>query len=152
LESFQHHLSHSFFPSTFTRCDLTPNPARNPVQSLTPSVFGKVVAGMPHIHAIGKLATDDKDKPISPVIITHCGELELRRPAVPTRSVSPVRKPSSRSRSRSRSPDVRRKHDSSDESEDESRRRRKERKREKREKRGREVKERKETLDELDAR
>jgi peptidyl-prolyl isomerase G (cyclophilin G) len=125
-----------------------------------PRVFGRVVAGMPHIHTIGKLQTDDKDKPISPVVITHCGELELRRPqANKPRSVSPPPRTSrisrERSRSRSRSASPRRKdRAASDDSEDEEerRRRRKERKREKRERRGREMKDKEETLDELDAR
>ena len=131
------------------------------------SVFGRVVSGMEHINVIGKQSTDSKDKPINPVTVTHCGELELRRPPPkqPTRSIS--RSPSPRRRSRSRSIDDRRRGGrsqsprrersySDSESEEERRRRRKERKERKerkREKRGKRAKEpEEETLEELDAR
>ncbi|WOO77844.1 Peptidyl-prolyl cis-trans isomerase D [Vanrija pseudolonga] len=121
-------------------------------------VFGRVVSGMEHIRAIGKLETDGRDRPHSPVIVSHAGELELRKPAV----------------TRPRTPSV-----SSDSEDEEERRRRKERRerkereREERREERRKRKEkdgrdrdrsrspqrrrdsrspRKETLDELDAR
>jgi len=43
-------------------------------------VFGRVVSGFEHIQTIGRLPVDEKDRPISPVVISHCGELELRKP------------------------------------------------------------------------
>jgi peptidyl-prolyl isomerase G (cyclophilin G) len=50
--------------------------------------------GMQHVEAIAKLPTDPKDRPLQPVIIAHCGELERRKPAPvrprsESRSVSP---------------------------------------------------------------
>lgn len=36
---------------------------------------------MEYIATIGKLDTDERDRPLSPVIVSHCGELELRRRA-----------------------------------------------------------------------
>ncbi|WWC66783.1 uncharacterized protein I206_100688 [Kwoniella pini CBS 10737] len=82
-------------------------------------VFGKVIFGLEHIEAIGKLSTDDRDRPLTPVVISHCGELELKRP--PPKQ---IRSPSvSSSRSRSVSPDRRRRKSKSksrrDDSEDE---------------------------------
>lgn len=137
------------------------------------SVFGRVVHGFEHIEAVGKLPTDSRDRPLSPVVITHCGELELRRPAAAAtreRSVSGVS-----DRSDSRSPPRRRRRrsrrsgsdddasgDSDDSEAEEERRRRKrerrERKLEKREKREdkdsrrKDKKPREETEEELDAR
>jgi len=40
-------------------------------------VFGRVVEGMPIVMQIEKLQTGDNDRPIEPVIIARCGELEL---------------------------------------------------------------------------
>ncbi|WVR03559.1 hypothetical protein IAU60_000551 [Kwoniella sp. DSM 27419] len=129
-------------------------------------VFGRVIFGMEHIEAVGKLATDEKDRPLSPVIVSHCGELELRKPA--TKARSPSASPSDRSRSpspdrqRSRKSKSKSRKESDDEvdSDDsrERRRRRKERKRDKRDRRDkdrdgkRERKPREETEAELDAR
>lgn len=82
------------------------------------SVFGRVIHGMEHIKTIGALPTDGKDRPLSPVIIAHCGELELRKQAVPA-SLSP-----------------------SEDSEDERERERRARRRERRERKEREREER----------
>ncbi|ODN96230.1 hypothetical protein I350_08228 [Cryptococcus amylolentus CBS 6273] len=106
-------------------------------------VFGRVVFGMEHVDAIGNLPTDDRDRPLSPVTIIHCGELELRRPPAAAKPRSPSPTPS-----RSRSPEPRRSRsrrysDSEDADSDDSReyrRKRKERKREKRERREKEGK------------
>lgn len=44
------------------------------------TVFGKVVAGLPVIEAkLAEVPTDGKDRPLTPVFISHCGELELRK-------------------------------------------------------------------------
>lgn len=76
-----------------------------------------MIHGFEHIEAIGRLETDAKDRPVSRVTISHCGELELRKPA--------ARRPPT--------PDTESESDSEAE-----RRRRKERRREKRERRDRE--------------
>jgi peptidyl-prolyl isomerase G (cyclophilin G) len=68
-------------------------------------VFGRVVSGMQHIEAIGAMPTDERDRPLSPVIVARAGELELRRPAEPVRARSPSPARSRDSRSRSRTPD-----------------------------------------------
>ncbi|ORX34838.1 cyclophilin-like domain-containing protein [Kockovaella imperatae] len=140
-------------------------------------VFGRVIHGFEIIEAIGKLATDDRDRPLSPVTIIHCGELELRKaPAKKLRTTSPTSSverspPRRRAASRSVSPPRRairspqsdgerreRAHiDSEEDSEREERRRRRERKRREKEDRRESRKERKragreETEAELDAR
>ena len=51
-------------------------------------MFGRVVSGFEHVQTIGHLPTGEKDRPLSPVIISHCGELELRKPP-PKKVVSP---------------------------------------------------------------
>ncbi|OWZ52439.1 peptidyl-prolyl isomerase G (cyclophilin G) [Cryptococcus neoformans c45] len=82
-------------------------------------VFGRVVFGMEHVETIGQLSTDDRDRPLSTVTITHCGELELRRPPPEPRARSASVSSSfsdrfrSRSRSRSRSPSRNRSRDRS---------------------------------------
>ncbi|WVQ80969.1 hypothetical protein IAT38_003076 [Cryptococcus sp. DSM 104549] len=127
-------------------------------------LFGRVIFGLEHIEAIGKLSTDDRDRPLSPVTIIHCGELELRRPppaaARPAGSVSASRSPSPKRRKSRKDSDS----ESSDADSDDSRerrRRRKERKRERKERKEREKSERgekkaktprEETVEELDAR
>ncbi|KAG6910098.1 hypothetical protein DXG01_013151 [Tephrocybe rancida] len=82
-------------------------------------VFGRVIRGFEVVQKIATLPVDAKSRPLSPVIISNCGELELRKPpAKPSteerttsekrsnrRSPSPSR---SRSRSRSSSPERRR--------------------------------------------
>ena len=70
-------------------------------------VFGRVVSGFEHVETIGKLPTDEKDRPVSRVVIAHCGELELRRlaakkapsPSPQTPGSPPRRKHKGRSRS-----------------------------------------------------
>jgi hypothetical protein len=52
-------------------------------------VFGKVIHGMEHIEAIGRLETDSKDRPLNKVVISHCGELELRKPPPARRASTP---------------------------------------------------------------
>jgi len=64
-------------------------------------VFGRVVGGFEHIQTIGRLPVGEKHRPLSTVMIAHCGELELRKPAAkkvsPERSVSPAKRRSKRS-------------------------------------------------------
>ncbi|KDQ13468.1 hypothetical protein BOTBODRAFT_111338 [Botryobasidium botryosum FD-172 SS1] len=51
--------------------------------------FGRVVYGYETIVKISELPVDAKDKPLQPVIISHCGELELKKKAgAPQRDVS----------------------------------------------------------------
>ena len=127
-------------------------------------MFGRVIHGFEHIQTIGKLPTDGRDRPLSPVTIVHCGELELKRPPAPAaaarrRSASPVSASDSedsaeeRRRRKRKEKEERRRREYSDDSEDERRRRRKEKKR--REREGSDKKARKprdETEEELDAR
>ncbi|GAM22462.1 hypothetical protein SAMD00019534_056370 [Acytostelium subglobosum LB1] len=40
------------------------------------TVFGKVLSGMEVVHAIEKTATNRQDGPITPVIISDCGQLD----------------------------------------------------------------------------
>jgi hypothetical protein len=51
-------------------------------------VFGKVIRGFDDVVSkIAQVATDEKDRPVVPVIIFNCGELELRKKAAsPLRS------------------------------------------------------------------
>ncbi|KAK9898219.1 hypothetical protein P389DRAFT_30657 [Cystobasidium minutum MCA 4210] len=89
-------------------------------------VFGRVVGpnSMPIVEQIAKTAVNEKDRPLSPIEIVHCGELEMRKKAAPPppvedsprgrkRSVSTSSSASGsrsdRSRSRSSSPDRKRK-------------------------------------------
>jgi len=123
------------------------------------SVFGRIVAWMDHISAIGKLPTDEKDRPLSRVTITHCGELELRKPAAPS-SKPPVRSNSPANSVSDKSPQRRPNIGSgsetgtdSEEEERERRRRRKQRKAERRDKKEKKAKApREETEAELDER
>jgi peptidyl-prolyl isomerase G (cyclophilin G) len=43
-------------------------------------VFGKVVKGYEIAKQIAEIPVDEKHRPLSPVVISNCGELELRRP------------------------------------------------------------------------
>jgi len=44
-------------------------------------VFGKVIRGYEEVvERIAKVPVDEKDRPLSPVVISNCGELELRKP------------------------------------------------------------------------
>ncbi|WWD22559.1 hypothetical protein CI109_107052 [Kwoniella shandongensis] len=139
-----------------------------PAQHLTGKhvVFGRVIFGLEHIETIGQLPTDEKDRPFSPVVIAHCGELELRK-APPAKKARSPSVSSSISRSRSPSPIKRRskskRHSDSEEEEDgsddsrerERRRRKKDKKKDKKDKKrdkGDSKKPREETEEELDAR
>ncbi|KAK6905282.1 hypothetical protein I203_106104 [Kwoniella mangroviensis CBS 8507] len=135
-------------------------------------VFGKVIFGMEHIETIGKVSTDDRDRPLSPVVISHCGELELKRappkpkarsPSVSvsssvSRSASPDdRKRSRKSKSKSRRDAPSSDEGDSDDSRDRHRSRRKEDRKSKSRKdkssgRDKDRKPREETEEELDAR
>ena len=58
-------------------------------------VFGRIVRGFEDvIQKVAAVPTDDKDRPLRPVVIVNCGELERKKvPAIkraPSRSVSPV--------------------------------------------------------------
>jgi hypothetical protein len=42
-------------------------------------VFGKVIRGYDVIEKITQVSVDEKSRPAVPVVITNCGELELRK-------------------------------------------------------------------------
>jgi len=112
-------------------------------------VFGKVIHGMEHIEAIGRLETDSKDRPLNKVIISHCGELELRKP--PTQAVRRASTPPSSDSEDERERERRRrksKKEKKEETSEERKERRSRKKESKREKRG----DGEETVEELDAR
>jgi peptidyl-prolyl isomerase G (cyclophilin G) len=45
-------------------------------------VFGKVIRGYDDVvKRLAQVPVDEKDRPLSPVIVSNCGELELRKPA-----------------------------------------------------------------------
>ena len=46
-------------------------------------VFGKVIRGLDVVKAIEKVETNEKDTPKIPIVITHCGELQLRQQPPP---------------------------------------------------------------------
>jgi peptidyl-prolyl isomerase G (cyclophilin G) len=95
-------------------------------------VFGKVIRGLDVVKAIEKVETNEKDTPIIPIMITHCGELQLRQqPPPPTAEEGNTKK-----RSASESP--------GSESE-EDQREHKRRKKEKKEKRKKEKEEKRRT-------
>ncbi|KDN50589.1 hypothetical protein RSAG8_01087, partial [Rhizoctonia solani AG-8 WAC10335] len=129
-------------------------------------VFGRVVSGLDFIKQISEMPVDEKSRPLKPVVIASCGELELikappkhRDPTPGSRSASPADSDSdhekaqsrkSRRRSRSASPEgTRSKH-----KKHKSKRKDKDRKRDKESKeRETDDKEpRKETEEEYDAR
>ncbi len=127
------------------------------------SVFGRVVAGMELITKIGRLPTDEKDRPLQRVTIAQCGELELRKPAVASKAVRPRSispnsdtesdRSDAHRKSRKKSPLESDQDASSDDLRLERRRRKKEKRaghRERKEKRTKAPKE--ETEEELDAR
>lgn len=75
-------------------------------------VFGKVIKGYEVIKQVAEVLVDEKDRPLTPVVISNCGELELRKP--PAKRAQTLmsnsqergtadRRQSRRSRSRSRS-------------------------------------------------
>lgn len=41
-------------------------------------VFGKVIRGYETVQKISDVSVDAKDRPLAPVVISNCGELELR--------------------------------------------------------------------------
>ncbi|KAF8224147.1 hypothetical protein L208DRAFT_498161 [Tricholoma matsutake] len=43
-------------------------------------VFGKVIKGYEVIKQVAEVLVDEKDRPLTPVVISNCGELELRKP------------------------------------------------------------------------
>jgi peptidyl-prolyl isomerase G (cyclophilin G) len=50
-------------------------------------VFGKVIRGFDDVvRKITQVSTDEKDRPVVPVIVYNCGELELRKKATPPRT------------------------------------------------------------------
>ncbi|KAG6811208.1 hypothetical protein H0H92_008570 [Tricholoma furcatifolium] len=65
-------------------------------------VFGRVLRGFEIVQKIVALPVDAKSRPLMPVIISNCGELELRKPpAKPATDEATSKKKSSRRRSRS---------------------------------------------------
>ena len=45
-------------------------------------VFGRVIRGYEEVvKQVANVPVDDKDRPLVPVVISNCGELELRKPA-----------------------------------------------------------------------
>jgi hypothetical protein len=50
-------------------------------------VFGKVIRGFDDVvREIAQVSSDEKDRPVVPVIVYNCGELELRKKAAPPRT------------------------------------------------------------------
>ncbi|KAH8831348.1 cyclophilin-like domain-containing protein [Flagelloscypha sp. PMI_526] len=95
-------------------------------------VFGRVIRGFEDVVAkIAKVEVDEKHRPFTPIIVSNCGELELRsKPQPPKRtSPSPERERSRKRKSRKRSSSRSGRSDS--ESESERRRRKKNKKRSK---------------------
>ena len=106
-------------------------------------VFGRVISGLQHVQTIGHLPTDEKDRPVDVVTISHCGELELRKP---------VPLPTKKARSTSASPPRKKIGSDNEEEDDEERERERRRRKEKGKKEKREKKPKEETEAELDAR
>ncbi|KAG8880979.1 hypothetical protein FRB97_000303 [Tulasnella sp. 331] len=63
-------------------------------------VFGRVVFGYETILRISQVPVDEKDRPLKPITVTHCGELELRKVAAKPANIPDLQAPV-RSRSRS---------------------------------------------------
>lgn len=61
--------------------------------------IGKVIRGQQILQDVSRVKVDDHDKPIEPIKITRCGELEYKgpKPASPSPSPSPPRERQSRS-------------------------------------------------------
>jgi len=69
-------------------------------------VFGKVIRGFDDVvRKIAQASTDEKDRPVVPVIVYNCGELELRKKAAP-----PPKEPSVSASSESEDETERRSH------------------------------------------
>jgi len=52
-------------------------------------VFGRVVSGLDVVREISKLPVDEKSRPLKPVVIASCGELELRKAPPKPREPTP---------------------------------------------------------------
>lgn len=53
-------------------------------------VFGKVIRGYDDVvKRVAQVPVDEKDRPLSPILLSNCGELELRKPPAP----APVQAP-----------------------------------------------------------
>ncbi|KAG8929725.1 hypothetical protein FRC02_005156 [Tulasnella sp. 418] len=97
-------------------------------------VFGKVVHGFDVIVKISELPVDEKDRPLTPVVIYHSGELELRKapqkpsapPKVSARSQSVSSNDDAPSKRKRRHSDAKSPSDSEDENKDRPRRSHKE--------------------------
>ncbi|KAJ7914839.1 cyclophilin-like domain-containing protein, partial [Mycena leptocephala] len=54
-------------------------------------VFGKVIRGYDEVvNKLAQVPVDEKSRPLSTVLISNCGELELRKAAKPAKRASPV--------------------------------------------------------------
>ncbi|KAJ6460404.1 cyclophilin-like domain-containing protein [Mycena vitilis] len=54
-------------------------------------VFGKVIRGFDEVVTkLAEVPVDEKSRPLSTVLISNCGELELRKPGKPTKRISPA--------------------------------------------------------------
>ena len=96
-------------------------------------VFGKVIRGFDVVQAIEKVETNEKDTPKIPIVITHCGELQLRQqPPPPPLAYPTAAEGATQKRGASESVDG---------ETDEDRRKHKRRKKEKKEKKRREKEE-----------
>lgn len=68
------------------------------------TIFGRLVSGDDTLAKMSKVAVDDNDKPLEPVLIARCGELEKKgRPVAQPRPVSPDNVKNSTNRGRRRS-------------------------------------------------
>ena len=91
-------------------------------------VFGKVIRGFDVVKAIEKVETNENDTPKIPIVITHCGELQLRQQPQPPPPLPRPTAAEGATKKRGAS-------ESDDSGSDEDRRERKKRKKEKKEKR-----------------
>ncbi|KAF2763031.1 hypothetical protein EJ05DRAFT_447487 [Pseudovirgaria hyperparasitica] len=66
------------------------------------TVFGHVVSGQQTIDQISKVNVDDNDKPYTPVLISHCGELERRKKQDPRPTEQPSHTTEERGREKRR--------------------------------------------------
>ncbi|KAG9011106.1 hypothetical protein FRB94_009249 [Tulasnella sp. JGI-2019a] len=66
--------------------------ARHPAATVVTSNSTAVALGYDTIVKISQVKVDEKDRPLQPVTVTHCGELELRKVAAkPPAPLAPVR-------------------------------------------------------------
>ena len=93
-------------------------------------VFGKVIRGFDVVKAIEKVETNEKDAPTIPIVITHCGELQLiQQPPPPTAEEGATKKRGASESAGSESEDDRRERKRRKKEKNETRRREKEEKR-----------------------